>query len=90
MAPTIEYWQQGDRRGFAVRNPKGISFELDRKTLRQLATAKGAWIATIAGAGAGLLGWFLLALANRASLIKEEQDDASPPMLATESHDADD
>ena len=90
VAPIIEYWQQGDKRGFAVRNPKDISFELDRKTLSQLAMAKGAWIATIAGAGVGLLGWFLLALANRASLIKEEQEDSSPPMLATESHDAND
>jgi len=71
-----------------VRNPKGVSFELNQKTLSQLATAKGACIATIAGAAAGLLGWFLLVLSNRALLIKEEQELVSPSMIKTGSHDA--
>ena len=74
-APTIEYQQQGDRRRLTVHNAKDISFEVDQKTLNKITTAKGAWIAAIAGAGAGLLGWFLLALANRASLVREERED---------------
>ena len=84
-APTIEYRQQGDRRQFSVRNPKDISFDVDQKTLNRITTAKGAWIAAIAGAGVGLFGWFLLALANRASLVKEEWEDTSTPPRRTES-----
>lgn len=87
-APTIEYRQQGDRRRFAVRNPKDISFEVDQETLTKITTAKGAWIAAIAGAGAGLFGWFLLALANRASLVREERENESPPLRTSESTDS--
>ena len=87
-SPTIEYRQQGDRRRFTVRNPKDISFEVDQKALSRIATAKGAWIAAIAGAGAGLLGWLLLALANRAALVREERDDRSPPLHISESTDS--
>lgn len=83
-APTIEYRQLGDRRSFAVRNPKDISFEVDQKTLNKITTAKGAWIAALAGAGAGLCGWFLLALANRASLVREERAGESPPLGTSE------
>ena len=86
-APTIEYRQQGDRRRFAVRNPKDISFKVDQKTLNKITTAKGAWIAAIAGASAGLLGWFLLTLANRASLVREEREDESLPLRTSESTD---
>lgn len=87
-APTIEYRQQGNRRWLAVRNPKNISFEVDQKTLNKITTAKGAWIAAIAGASAGLFGWFLLALANRASLVREERDNESPPLRTSESTDS--
>ena len=84
-APTIEYRQQGDRKRIAVRNPKDISFEIDQKTLNKITTAKGAWIAVIAGAGVGLIGWFLLALANRASLVREEREDRSPSLQSSDS-----
>ncbi len=77
-APTIEYRQQGDRKRLAVRNPKDISFEVDQKTLDKMTTAKGACIAAIAGAGVGLIGWCLLSLANRASLVKDEGENESP------------
>lgn len=87
-APTIEYRQQGDRRSFAVRNPKDISFEVDQNTLNEITTAKGAWIAAIAGAGAGLFGWFLLALANRTSLVRKEREDESPLLRTSESTDS--
>ncbi len=86
--PTIEYRQQGDRRSFAVRNPKDISFEVDQKTLNKITTAKGAWIAALAGAGAGLCGWFLLALANRASLVREDPVKESPPLQTSKSADS--
>lgn len=85
IAPTIEYRQQGDRRQFSIRNPKDISFDVDQKTLNKITSAKGACIAAIAGAGVGLFGWFLLALANRASLVREEREDTSTPSRTTES-----
>ena len=87
-APTIEYQQKGNRRRFMVRNPKNISFEVDQKTLNRIATVKGAWIAAIAGAGAGLLGWVLLALANRASLVREEREDRLSSLHTSDSTDS--
>ena len=88
-APTIEYRQQRDRRQFSVRNPKDISFDLDQKTLNEITTAKGAWIAAITGAGLGLFGWLLLALANRASLVREEREDTATPSPSAESTQSD-
>ena len=87
-APTIEYQQQGDRRRLTVHNAKDISFEVDQKTLSKITTAKGAWIAAIAGAGAGLLGWFLLALANRSSLVREERKDRLSSLHTSDSTDS--
>lgn len=87
-APTIEYQQQGDRRRLTVHNAKDISFEVDQKTLNKITTAKGAWIAAIAGAGVGLLGWFLLALANRASLVREERKERLPSLHTSDSTDS--
>jgi hypothetical protein len=75
--PAIEYWQHGNRRGFALRHPKSLLFELDRETLNRLASPKNAGIATIVGAAAGFLGWAVIALANRANLVKPESETAS-------------
>ena len=88
-APTIEYRQQGDRKRLTVRNPKDISLEIDQKTLNKITTSKGAWIAAIAGAGVGLVGWFLLTLANRASLVREEREDESPSLHTSDSTSSD-
>lgn len=85
IAPTIEYRQQGDRRQFSVRNPKDISFDVDQKTLNKITSPKGACMAAIAGAGVGLFGWFLLALANRASFVREDRKDTSTPSHTAES-----
>ena len=83
-APTIEYWQHGDKRGFAVRQPKSISLELNKETVSRLATPKSAGIAMIAGAAAGLIGWGVIALANRAKLVRQERELPSPSQLKPE------
>ena len=82
--PTAEYWQNADRRGFALRNPKSISFEVDQQTLSRLSTPKAAGIAAIAGAAAGLLGWGLLALANRATLVKQASEHPAPRLIESQ------
>ncbi|MDE0299809.1 MAG: hypothetical protein OXN17_14335 [Candidatus Poribacteria bacterium] len=86
--PSVEYRQQGDRRQISVRNPKDVSFEIDQKTLNRITTAKGACIAAVAGAGVGLLGWLLLAIANRTSLVMEKPEAKSPPLRTSNSNDA--
>ncbi|MCZ6681439.1 MAG: hypothetical protein O7E52_29850 [Candidatus Poribacteria bacterium] len=83
-APTIEYWHKGDKRGFAFRNPKSISCEFDEKTLKKIVTGKAAGIAAVAGAAAGLLGWFALVVASRAALVRSEAEVSSPPLLESD------
>jgi hypothetical protein len=80
-APTIEYWQKGERRGFALGNPKSISCELDEKTLRNILTPKAAGIAMAAGAAIGLVSWFATAIASRVTLTKQETGKPAPPLL---------
>ena len=80
-APRIEYWQKGERRGFALGNPKSISCELDEKTLRKILTPKAAGIAMAAGAAIGLVGWFATAIASRVTLAKQETGKPAPPLL---------
>ena len=84
IAPTIEYWHQGDKRGFALRNPRNISCEFDEETLKKLETGKAAGLAIAAGAAAGLLGWFALVVVGRAALVKEEADTPSPSVLESD------
>ena len=79
-APTIEYWQKGETRGFGLGNPKSVSCELDKNTLRKIFTPKAAGIAMAAGAAIGLAGWFATALASRVSLAKQEAAKSSPSL----------
>ena len=82
-APKIEYWQKGEKRGFALENPKNVSCELDEKTLRKVLTPKAAGIAIVAGAAIGLAGWCATAIASRVTLVKRETAKSAP--LSTDS-----
>ena len=84
-APTVEYWQKGDKRGFALRNPRSISCELDEETFKKIETGKAAGIAIAAGAAVGLVGWCALVLAGRAALVKQEAESSSPRQLESDS-----
>lgn len=79
-APTIEYWQKGETRGFGLGHPKSVSCELDEKTLRKILTPKAAGIAMAAGAAIGLAGWFATAIASRVTLAKQESETSSPSL----------
>ena len=70
-APAVEYWQKGDKRGFALRNPRSISCEFDEETFKKIETGKAAGIAIAAGAAVGLVGWGALVLMGRAALTKQ-------------------
>lgn len=85
-APTIEYVQDGEKRTIAVRHIKNLSCELDRETMDQIATPRGAGIAMCIGAGVGLLGWFLVSVMRALPAPRTEQDDseAMPPIVTTE------
>jgi hypothetical protein len=80
-APTVEYWQQGDKRGFALRNPRSISCEFDKETFKKIETGKAAGIAIAAGAAVGLVGWCALVLMGRATLVKQEAEPSPPRHL---------
>lgn len=73
-APTVEYWHKGDKRGLALRNPRSISCEFDEATFKKIETGKAAGIAIAAGAAVGLVGWCVLVLAGRATLVKQVED----------------
>lgn len=84
-APMIEYVQEGEKRTIAVRHIKNLSCELDRETMDQIATPRGAGIAMCIGAGVGLLGWFLISVMRVFPTPHPEQDDAAiPPIDTTE------
>ena len=84
-APMIEYVQDGEKRTIAVRHIKNLSCELDRETMDQIATPRGAGIAMCIGAGVGLLGWFLISVMRVFPTPRTEQDDAAiPPIDTTE------
>lgn len=90
--PTIEYWHKGDKRGFALRNPRSVSCELDEETFKKIETGKAAGIAIVAGAAVGLVGWCALVLAGRAALVKQagdsrngEAESSSPRQLESDS-----
>ena len=80
-APTVEYWQKGDKRGIALRNPRSISCEFDEETFRKIETGKAAGIAIAAGAAVGLVGWCALVLMGRATLVKQEAEPSPPRHL---------
>lgn len=87
-APTIEYVQEGEKRTIAVRHIKNLSCKLDRETMDQIATPRGASIAVCIGAGIGLLGWFLISAMRSLPTPRTEQDDSAaiPPTVTTEDH----
>ena len=73
-APTVEYWHRDDKRGLALRNPRSISCEFDEETFKKIETGKAAGIAVAAGAAVGLVGWCVLVLVGRTSLVKQVED----------------
>ena len=83
-APTVEYWQKKDKRGFALRNPRSISCEFDEETFKKIETGKAAGIAVAAGAAVGLVGWCALVLLGRAALVKQEAASASPRQIESD------
>lgn len=85
-APTIEYVQEGEKRTIAVRHIKNLSCELNRETMDQIATPRGASIAICIGAGIGLLGWFLISAMRSLPTPRTEQNDSAaiPPIGTTE------
>ena len=83
-APTIEYWQKGDKRGLALRNPRSISCEFDEETFKKIETGKAAGIAIAAGAAVGLVSWCALVLAGRAALVKKEAKPSSLRQLESD------
>lgn len=82
-APMIEYVQEGETRTIAVRHIKNLSCELDRETMDQIATPRGAGIAMCIGAGVGLLGWFLISVMRALPAPRTEQDAAATPPIDT-------
>ncbi len=92
-APTVEYWQKGDKRGIALRNPRSISCEFDEETFKKIETGKAAGIAIAAGAAVGLAGWCALVLMGRTALVKQAEDSSpssrqlEPNPASEDSHD---
>ena len=81
--PTVEYVQYGDTRSVTIKNINNISCSVDRETLDQFATPRGAAVAVCAGAAAGLVGWFVVSV-MRALAVPNREDDA-PSIAAVSS-----
>ena len=83
-APTVEYVQEGEKRTVAVKHINNLSCELNRETMDQIATPRGAGIAMCVGAGIGLLSWFVISAARALSAPKVQQIVTSTPLLVSD------
>lgn len=75
--PSLEYVQNGDTRSVAVRNINNISCTVDKDTLDEFVTPRGAAIAVCAGAAAGLLGWFFVSVLRSLAVSAKNQDEST-------------
>lgn len=82
--PTVEYVQQGETRSVAIKNINNISCAVDRETLDQFATPRGAAIAVCAGAAAGLVGWFVVSVMRALTVPNSEDDEPSAAAISAE------
>lgn len=82
--PTVEYVQHGETRSVAIKNINNISCSVDRETLDQFATPRGAAIAVCAGAAAGLVGWFVVSVMRALTVSNREEDEPSAAAISDE------
>ncbi len=84
--PTVEYVQHGDNRSVAIKNIDNISCTVDKDTLDEFVSPRGAAIAVCAGAAVGLLGWFFVSVirALAAASAKNQDKVTITPMPAEE------
>ena len=82
--PTLEYVQNGDNRSVAVKNINDITCSVDRDTLDEFVTPKGAAIAVCAGAAAGLIGWFFISVMRSLAVSAKNQEEASITAISTD------
>ena len=82
--PSVEYVQHGDTRNVAIRNIDNISCTVDKDTLDEFVTPRGAAIAVCAGAAAGLLGWFVVSVMRALAVSAKNQDEATIASIPAE------
>lgn len=82
--PTVEYVQHGETRSVAIKNINNISCAVDRETLDQFATPRGAAIAVCAGAAAGLVGWFVVSVMRALAVPNSEDGEPSAAAISAE------
>lgn len=83
-APTVEYVQSGETRSVSIKNINNISCSVDRKTLDQFVTPKGAAVAVCAGAVAGLVGWFAISVIRSLAVSSSEPLDLNADAISSE------
>lgn len=82
--PTVEYVQYGDTRSVTIKNINNVSCSVDRETLDEFATPKGAAIAVCAGAAAGLVGWFVVSVMRALAVSNRKEDEPSSAAISSE------
>lgn len=82
--PSVEYVQNGDNRSVAIKNINNISCAVDRDTLDEFVSPRGAAIAVCAGAAAGLLGWFFVSVMRALAVSAKNQDEVTIASIPTE------
>ena len=75
--PTLEYVQHGDNRSVAIKNIKNVSCTVDKETLDEFVSPRGAAIAVCVGAAAGLFGWFFVSVMRSLAVSIKNQEDAT-------------
>ena len=86
--PTVEYVQYGETRSVSIKNINSISCTVDRETLDEFATPRGAAMAVCAGAAAGLVGWFVVSVMRSLAVSSREQDESSAGAISSEDAEA--
>ena len=82
--PALEYVQYGENRGISVKNINNITCAVDKETLDEFVTPRGAALAVCIGAAAGLVGWFIVTVMRTVAVSTIEHNDTSANAIPTE------
>ncbi len=82
--PAIEFVQHGDNRSVAIKNINNVSCTVDKDTLDEFVSPRGAAIAVCAGAAAGLLGWFFVSVLRSLTVSVKNQEEATISAIPAE------
>lgn len=88
-SPALEYVQHGESRSVAIKNINNLTCSVDKETLDEFTSPRGAAIAVCAGAAAGLVTWFAVSVMRSIADSVKEHEDATEKIESEDTEAAD-